>query len=145
MKKLFLLFVAAAAMSLVSCGNSSQEGSESSAIDETPSIEMPSAAASKAETPSIEVPSAAVSKAEAPAESATCSKCGGSGKVKCSKCGGKGYYRSGAYDEWLGGKPTYGCSKCGGKGSIHGDSGLQSFREGSGKMKCPKCHGTGKV
>ena len=72
-----------------------------------------------------------------------CPRCNGSGIVKCSKCGGKGYYRSGAYDEWLGGQPTYGCSKCGGGGSIHGYSGLQSFHEGSGRMTCPECGGSG--
>lgn len=89
--------------------------------------------------------------AEEPAsEPTTCSKCGGSGEVRCSKCGGKGYTvkrqsgDSGWYDEVYYFNSYYGCKKCGGRG-FKTDNGYanEHMRKGSGKMKCPKCHGTG--
>lgn len=83
--------------------------------------------------------------AAAPSEPATCSKCGGSGKVKCSKCGGKGYKSSsggGTVPE------RYGCKSCGGRGLDYFDTEYRGWagdmKKGSGKMKCPKCHGSGK-
>ncbi|MBR2146194.1 MAG: hypothetical protein IJ925_01895 [Muribaculaceae bacterium] len=90
--------------------------------------------------------SAAAADAQEPAsEPATCSKCGGSGKVSCSKCGGKGYIHKrlrGDDGDW---SKDYGCSKCGGSGyrSSEGYDG-EHLRKGSGKMKCPECHDTGK-
>ncbi|MBR5086833.1 MAG: TonB family protein [Muribaculaceae bacterium] len=74
-------------------------------------------------------------------ESATCSKCGGSGKVSCSKCGGRGVI----YSHYPGTEVEvdYGCKKCGGSGSAASDGG--HLRKGKGHITCPECHGTGKI
>ncbi len=97
-----------------------------------------------------EAPIADATQNEVASEPTTCSKCGGSGEVRCSKCGGKGYTvkrqsgDSGWYDEVYYFKSYYGCKKCGGRG-YKTDNGYanEHMRKGSGKMKCPKCHGTG--
>ena len=84
-----------------------------------------------------ETPVAAAAQNEPVSEPSTCSKCGGTGKVRCSKCGGKGKY-------WVSSMPDdyqVGCKKCGGHGYwVESDNNIV---KGSGKMKCPKCHGTG--
>ncbi len=154
MKKLFLLFFATAAMTLVSCGGSSSDGSESAsessvlnvpervqAIDNNFSVDTTSVAVPD----TAFVPETGVAQ-ETASEPATCSKCGGSGKVKCSKCKGKGTYFV-AVDAGMGGW-FVGCKKCGGRGDdcrgINGEF-RNNIKKGSGKMKCPKCHGSGKV
>ncbi|MBR5086834.1 MAG: hypothetical protein IKX31_07495 [Muribaculaceae bacterium] len=137
MKKLFLLFVVAAAMTMVSCSNSGQENSQSSSDEAINTIE--NAVSQAADSMTVDA-----AKAEAPTEPTTCSKCGGSGKVSCSKCGGKGYIHKrlrGDDGDW---SKDYGCSKCGGSGyrSSEGYAG-EHLRKGSGKMTCPECGGSG--
>ena len=72
-----------------------------------------------------------------------CPKCNGTGKVRCTKCGGRGWYN----DEM--GFPVYGCSKCGGRGWVEKPVSYEdapdehNFHEGSGKMPCPACGGSG--
>ena len=141
MKKLVLLFVAAAAMTMVSCSNSGQKNSQSTTgLDESVYIQDADPSVS---SPVNNLPESAASQESAVAdqepaanESTTCPKCGGSGKVKCSKCHGQGsiyYAATGGMD---------GCRKCGGSGSAGGEE--NSLRRGSGKMKCPECGGSGK-
>ena len=149
MKKLFLLFLATAAMTLVSCGGSSSEGSSASSTSADTSTEMDAVVDN---VPTVEqvadstvAEAAAEQVSEEPAsEPTTCSKCGVSGEVRCSKCGGKVYTsKTTLADEgyWT---QYYGCKKCGGRGykTSEGYSN-EHMRKGSGKMKCPKCHGTG--
>ena len=141
MKKFFLFFVAVATMSLVSCGGSSSEGSESSGSDVS-AQEQVQGVQSPVETPVDNVKADSTSTAS---ENATCSRCGGSGKVKCSKCHGKGYTskRTLADDGYW--TQYYGCKNCGGSGhkSSEGYAG-EHMKKGSGKMTCPDCGGSGK-
>ena len=75
-----------------------------------------------------------------------CPTCNGTGKVRCTKCGGRGYTETSDYiDADFIIYTDYGCKQCGGKGwtdSVEGDNG--GYRQGSGKMKCPTCGGTGR-
>jgi DnaJ-class molecular chaperone len=145
MKKLFLLFFATAAMTLVSCGGSSSEGSSSSSSSMDDSTQM-NAPVTTPQSSTATPDSAVSADAQEPAsEPATCSKCGGSGKVKCSKCHGRGYF----YDTMDNFAKYEGCSKCGGKGHKMGErfgGTLENYgyHKGSGKMKCPECGGSGK-
>ncbi|MBR2146568.1 MAG: hypothetical protein IJ925_03950 [Muribaculaceae bacterium] len=150
MKKLFLLFFATAAMVLVSCGGSSSEGSESSASDYS-TQEQVQEMSTPVETPSAtnaDTAKAAVDGAEnasTTSENATCSRCGGSGKVACSKCHGKGYTSKRTLADEGYWTQYYGCKKCGGSGhkSSEGYAG-EHMKKGSGKMTCPDCGGSGK-
>lgn len=153
MKKLLLLFLATAAMTLVSCGGSSSEGTSASSASTDSSIEMDAVADSmpavvEQAIDSVVPKGATEQVAEEPAtpEPTTCPKCDGSGKVTCSKCGGKGYTsKTTLADEgyWT---QYYGCKRCGGRGykTSEGYDG-EYMREGTGEMNCPKCHGTGLI
>ena len=70
-----------------------------------------------------------------------CPTCNGTGKVRCAGCGGRGYL------EYTGGWDRVGCKKCGGGGtamlSFSGHGLMGDVRNGSGKMNCPTCGGSG--
>jgi len=77
-----------------------------------------------------------------------CTKCGGKGKIRCSRCGGRGKFINDSGFAYT----VIACSSCGGHGS-YTDAGDPSydnttsragFRKGSGRMKCPSCHGRGR-
>ncbi len=61
-------------------------------------------------------------------DAATCSTCGGTGKVTCPECGG-----SGVLDD---GHDGYGCPNCGGS---------DINEAGSGEVTCSTCGGSGEV
>jgi len=77
---------------------------------------------------------------------ATCSNCGGRGKIKCPGCGGIGTKLGGDWED-------YTCDKCDGlkneykdyygKIIYHNERGAVQL--GSGTINCPQCNGTGQV
>ncbi len=74
-----------------------------------------------------------------------CMKCGGSGRVRCSNCGGKGFTskRELADEGWW--TQYYGCRRCGGYGHRTSEGYIgENLHKGSGKMRCPSCHGRGR-
>lgn len=74
-------------------------------------------------------------------KSGKCSRCHGTGKVKCTKCGGKGYYRFYITEDGIAG-----CNKCGGGDQCGAwePNALSYIRRGTGRMRCPSCHGRGR-
>ena len=75
-------------------------------------------------------------------EGSICPTCKGTGKVKCTKCGGKGYIETAAPHPAFPDEMNYymfGCDKCGGRLDIRDPN----YKEGSGKMPCPTCGGSG--
>ena len=71
-----------------------------------------------------------------------CQRCGGTGKITCPKCGGKGlvhvYVAPDLRDMVSDQQP---CDKCG--GNWGGTSDSNDWKNGSGRIKCPDCGGTG--
>lgn len=82
-----------------------------------------------------------------------CQRCNGTGKVKCSRCGGRGYIIDGGGGD----SGWHACTNCGGKGHVERYTEYDDYlgypvsqtykspgyREGSGKMTCPVCGGSG--
>lgn len=71
-----------------------------------------------------------------------CQRCGGTGKITCPKCNGKGlvhvYVAPDLRDMVSDQQP---CEKCGGHWGGTSDS--NDWKNGSGRIKCPDCGGTG--
>ena len=71
-----------------------------------------------------------------------CQRCGGTGKITCPKCKGKGlvhvYVAPDLRDMVSDQQP---CDKCG--GNWGGTSDSNDWKNGSGRIKCPDCGGTG--
>lgn len=70
-------------------------------------------------------------------DAATCSTCGGSGKVTCSACNGTGYF--------IYGGNAFGCTSCGGAGIGPKIEPNNESNFGSGKVSCSTCGGTGSI
>ena len=82
-----------------------------------------------------------------------CPRCNGTGKVKCSRCGGRGTIIDGGGGD----SGWHACTNCGGKGHVERYTEYDDYlgypvseiykspgyREGSGKMTCPECGGSG--
>ena len=72
-----------------------------------------------------------------------CTRCNGTGKITCPVCNGTGI------SGWTtagGQRAAYGCEKCGGvKGDPSRSDGVNIGQQGSGKIKCPDCNGTGET
>ncbi len=79
---------------------------------------------------------------------ATCTTCGGSGKITCSACGGHGTVSSNKACSACGGSGVtstgFTCSACGGSGRVT-TSGTCSKCGGAGKVACPTCGGKGRI